>query len=296
MSDQLKKWLLFISLSFIWGSSFILMKEGLLHLTAFQVASLRSVASGLAFLPVLFRSFKSIPFAKWHWVFFSGALGSLIPAYLFCIAETGIDSSLAGALNSLTPIFVIITGALFFQMKPSPHKILGILVAFTGCIGLYLGQGHGAADNSLVLILMVIAATLCYGLNVNLVQRFLKGIPSIEIVSIALFFNAIPALTALYCSGYFELDFSNKGVLVSSGFSALLGIGGTAIANFLFYILLKRSGPIFSSMVTYGIPFVALGWGLVYGEKAGWPQFLSLSIILTGVYIANRKVAGPKGE
>lgn len=296
MSDQWKKWLLFISLSFIWGSSFVLMKEGLLNLTAFQVASLRIVASGLAFSPILFRSFKLIPVDKWQWVFFSGALGSLIPAFLFCIAETEIDSSLAGALNSLTPIFVIITGALFFQMKTTSDKIMGIFIAFGGCIGLYLGQRHTASANSSLMILLVIAATICYGLNVNLVQRFLKGIPSLEIVSMALFFNALPALAALYFSGYFDLNFSDKGVLVSSGYSALLGIGGTAIANVLFYILIKKSGPVFSSMVTYGIPFVALGWGLVYGEKAGWPQFISLSLILFGVYIANRKKVQVTGD
>ncbi len=289
MSEQLKKWGLFIILSVIWGSSFVLMKEGLLNLTAFQVASLRIVASGLAFMPLLFSSFKLIPVKKWHWVFFSGALGSLIPAYLFCIAETGIDSSLAGALNSLTPIFVIITGALFFQMKTSSQKILGILIAFTGCIGLFLGQYNPASDNHLPHILLVIVATFCYGLNVNLVQRYLKGVPSLNIVSLALFFNAIPAFIALYCSGYFKLDLHDNGVLASSGYSALLGIGGTAIANVLFYILIKKSGPVFSSMVTYGIPFVALVWGLVYGEKAGWIQVSSLSVILLGVYLANRK-------
>ena len=93
---------LFIFLSFIWGSSFILMKAGLLGLNAFQVASVRIIASGIVLMPMLYNSFKIIPTKKIPLVFLSGTLGSLLPAYLFCIAETGIDSSLAGMLNALT--------------------------------------------------------------------------------------------------------------------------------------------------------------------------------------------------
>jgi drug/metabolite transporter (DMT)-like permease len=110
MDKAIGKWVLYILLSFIWGSSFILMKEGLLHLSAFQVASVRIVASGLVLLPIAIKSFKTVPTNKLPVVFLSGSLGSLFPAYLFCIAEQGIDSSLAGTLNSLTPIFVLVTG------------------------------------------------------------------------------------------------------------------------------------------------------------------------------------------
>ena len=287
MSSNLQKWFLFILLSVIWGSSFVLMKEGLVNLTAFQVASVRIVASGLVLVPYLYNAIQNIPLTKWHWVFFSGALGSLLPAYMFCFAETGIDSSFAGALNSLTPIFVIITGVLFFQMKPSSQKVMGILVAFSGCVILFLGQPVLKIGDNLSMALLVVLATFCYGLNVNLVHRFLKGIPSLEIVSLALFLNAIPALTVLACAGYFSLDFKHSGILVSSGYAALLGIGGTSIANILFYILIKKAGSIFSSMVTYGIPFVAIVWGLLYHEQIGWAQVGGLTVILAGVFLAN---------
>jgi drug/metabolite transporter (DMT)-like permease len=91
-------------------------------------------------------------------------------------------------------------------------------------------------------------------------------------------------------TGYFSLDFSDKGVLASSGYSFILGIFGTAVASVIFYMLIKRAGAVFSSMVTYCIPVVAIMWGLIYGEKVGWKQFASLLIILAGVYIANRKL------
>ena len=290
MNNKFINWLIFIALSFIWGSSFILMKEGLERLSALQVASLRIISSGLVLLPVAYKSFKQIPRDKIFITFMSGVLGSLLPAYLFCIAEQGIDSALAGVLNSLTPIFVIIIGALFFQSNTSTNKVIGILIAFTGSILLFLSQPDFAEKSNAFYVLLVVIATIMYGINVNMVSRYLNNIPSLQIASLALSLNAIPAFIVLYFTGYFKLDFSDHGILFSTGYSCVLGIFGTAIASVIFYMLIKRAGAVFSSMVTYGIPFVAIMWGIIYGEKIGWKQLLSLLIILAGVYIANKKI------
>jgi drug/metabolite transporter (DMT)-like permease len=98
-------------------------------------------------------------------------------------------------------------------------------------------------------------------------------------------------LIILIFTGYFSLPLTDSGILYSTGHAALLGIFGTAIASILFYILIKRAGAVFSSMVTYGIPIVANFWGMIYGEVVGWKQFACLLLILAGVYLANRKVA-----
>ena len=286
---KLINWLIFIALSFIWGSSFILMKEGLVALTAYQVASLRIIFSGLVLLPVAIRSFGKIPANKIFVTFMSGTLGSLLPAYLFCIAEEEIDSALAGVLNSLTPIFVIVIGARFFKARTPTNKVIGIIIAFSGSVLLFFSQPNFSEKSNFFYILLVVIATIMYGLNVNMVHRYLNHIPSIQIASLALGLNAIPALVVLYFTGYFDLDLSNKAVLSSTGFSALLGIGGTAIASIIFYMLIKRAGAVFSSMVTYGIPVVAIMWGIIYGEQVGWKQVLSLAVILGGVYVANLK-------
>jgi len=81
-------WLLFIFLSAIWGSSFILMKIGLdNHLSPYQVAAIRIAAAGIVLFPVAVVAFKKIPAAKVFYVFLSGFIGSLAPAFLFCMAE-----------------------------------------------------------------------------------------------------------------------------------------------------------------------------------------------------------------
>jgi len=292
VSKGFLNWFIFIVLSIIWGSSFMMIKVGLLHLTAFQVASLRIIFSGIVLLPSAIRHFKSIPKNKLGIVFMSGVLGSLLPAYLFCVAEMGIDGALTGTLNSLTPIFVIITGALFFSSKTSSNKIMGILIAFTGSILLLISKGHMQESQNLLYVSYVVLATIFYGFNVNMVFKYLKDIGSLQIASVALTLNAIPALIVLYFTGYFSLPLADSGILYSTGQAALLGILGTAIASIIFYKLVKSAGAVFASMVTYGIPIIANIWGIIYGEEVGWKQFACLGLILFGVYIANRKREG----
>lgn len=219
----------------------------------------------------------------------SGVLGSLLPAYLFCLAEQGIDSSLAGALNSLTPIFVIIAGALFFNSKPTSQKVIGILLAFTGSVLLFLSQPNFSQNSNALYILYVVMATALYGYNVNMVHRHLSGIGSLQIASVALGLNAIPASIVLYFTGYFSQDFLGKEMLTATGYSFVLGIFGSAIASVLFYVLLKKAGAVFASMVTYGIPIVAIFWGIIYGEQVGWKQAASMAVMLLGVWWVNRK-------
>lgn len=265
------------------------MKEGLVALSAYQVASLRIVFSGIVLLPTAIKYFNKIPKDKLFIIFMSGVLGSLLPAYLFCIAEQGIDSALAGTLNSLTPIFVIITGALFFNSKATPNKIFGIIISFTGSILLLFSKGNMQESQNLMYISFVVLATIFYGLNVNMVHRHLSNIGSLQIAAVALTLNAIPALLVLIFTGYFNLPLTDRSVLLSTGAAAMLGIFGTAIASIIFYMLVKRAGAIFASMVTYGIPVVAIILGIFYQEKVGWKQVGCLALILLGVYVANRK-------
>jgi drug/metabolite transporter (DMT)-like permease len=249
------------------------------------------VSAGIVLLPSAIKHFRDIPGNKIGIIFMSGVLGSLLPAYLFCVAELGIDGALAGTLNSLTPIFVIITGALFFNSKTAANKILGIITAFTGSILLLLSKNNLHESQNMIYVLYVVLATICYGFNVNMVFKNLKDIGSLQIAAIALTMNAIPALIVLYFTGYFNLPLTDPEVLKSTVHSVLLGILGTAVASIIFYMLVKRAGAVFASMVTYGIPIVANFWGIIYGEDVGWKQFACLLLILLGVYLANRKPA-----
>lgn len=287
MQQKWTNWLVFALLSIVWGSSFILMKEGLKAFNPYQVASLRMLSAGLVLLPFAIKGLKKIPKDKMGLVIISGLVGNFIPAYLFCIAETRIDSALAGILNSLTPLFTIIVGLVIYKVQTSAIKLLGILIGFIGLACLMLA-GKEVHFEHLSYASLVLVATIMYGINVHTVGRYLKEIGSIQIASVAFSFLIIPSATVLYFTDFFSSDFSNPIVLHSTIAGGVLGMVGTSMASILFYYLVKKAGILFGSLVTYGIPVVAVAWGIGFGESLTPLQIFCLGVILLGVYIVNR--------
>jgi len=290
------KWFLYILLCLIWGSSFILMKEGLVSLTAFEVAALRMLSAGLVSIPFAYRSFREISKKQIRYSILTGILGSYLPAIFFCVAQTKIDSALAGMLNALTPLFVLLIGAAFFKLPLIRGKLIGILIGFAGMILLFMKQTGSFHFEELPYLLIVVVATICYGVNVNIANRHLQGVRPIAIASVAFTFLIPLSLILLWTEGFFNYAMTDNKILISVASASFLGITGTALATVLFYMLMKKAGPLFSSMVTYGIPFVAVAWGFIYGEVITIIQLLGLLIILTGVYVVNSVKSGPENK
>jgi drug/metabolite transporter (DMT)-like permease len=288
LREKLINWGLFTILSIIWGSSFILMKLGLETLSPYQVATIRILSAGIVLIPFALEGFRKIKKNELSYVILSGLLGSFFPAYLFCIAETKIDSSLAGILNALTPLFTISVGFFFFQMKASKQKFMGVLVGFVGLCLLFLAQNNISLENFSYAFLVLIA-TLLYGINVNMVSKHLHNTGPLNIAAVAFTFLIIPCVIILYFTGYFSLTLYSEPILKSTGYAALLGFGGTAIATVVYYRLVKNAGGLFASTVTYGIPFVAVFWGILEGENFNLLQFGCMGIILIGVWLTNKK-------
>ena len=287
MQQKWINWLVFALLSLVWGSSFILIKEGLRSFSPYQVASLRMLFAGLVLVPFAIKALPQIPKEKMGLVLISGVAGNFIPAFLFCIAETQIDSSLAGILNSLTPLFTILVGISFFKVQTNVTKMIGVIIGFIGLCFLF-AAGKDMSMRNMSYAGLVLMATLFYGINVNMVGRYLQNIGALNIASVAFSFLVLPSAAILFFTGYFNNNFTNQTVIQSTLASAVLGIVGTSLASILFYYLIKRAGVIFGSLVTYGIPIVAVCWGMVYGEKITPMQYVWMGVILIGVFIANR--------
>jgi drug/metabolite transporter (DMT)-like permease len=281
---------LFIVISLIWGSSFILMKLGMYDprnqpvLTAYQVASIRVLTAGLVLVPFFLKNKERFGIQTWGYIIASGLLGIFFPAFLFCVAETRLDSNLAGILNALTPFFTILLGLFFFR-KPIPgRQIAGIAVGFSGIVLLFTTGGN-IHFHDLSYAFLVILATICYGMNANLVRSKLHHIPAMTIASLSFVALIIPALGILFLTGYFSLPLNEGRFLVATTASCVLGILGSAFTYILFYTLIKRSSAVFASSVTFLIPVVALGWGWFYGESISILQIVCLLIILAGVFL-----------
>ena len=268
------------------------MKDSSIALSGAQIAGLRIFSAGLVFVPFAFFHFSKIPRQKIGTVILSAVFGNLLPAFLFAIAMTKIDGSLAGILNSLTPICVIVIGITFFKDKIKSQKIVGVLTGFTGLVLLTLIPAITGEKtislNNFNYTLLILLATFLYGINVNMVGHYLQGLNPIHIATVSLAFMTIPTGIILWQQGFFQLDFNNALVKNAVITTTALGIVGSAVATALFYVLVQKAGALFASLVTYGIPFIALIWGFFDKEKITWIEIICLSIILLGVYLANR--------
>lgn len=288
-NDKPLSWAIFVLLCLIWGSSFILMKASKDDLTWAQIASLRIFSAGIVMLPFACFYFSKIHRKDFFLVIFSAICGNLLPAYLFALAiAKNLDSGLAGILNSLTPICVVIVGIMFFRSQIASQKILGVIIGFAGMTLLTLAGKKGMSFDNLQYTLLVFAATVMYGFNVNIVSHYLKHINPIHLAVVSISSMILPTGIVLWQDDFLALDFENSDVLIAILNSVMLGIAGTAIATALFYVLVKKAGGLFASLVTYGIPFIAITWGFVFGEDINIGQIGCLGIILGGVYLANR--------
>ena len=289
--DKLLSWGIFFILCIIWGSSFILMKASKDHLSPAQIASLRIFSAGIVMLPFALFYFSKIPGRKIPLVILSAICGNLLPAYLFAGAiAKNIDSGLAGILNSLTPLCVVVTAIIFFKDKIQSRKILGVFIGFAGLILLTIAGAKQISFENLQYTLWILLATILYGFNINIVSHHLMGINPVHLAVVSIAFMIIPTGIVLWQQDFLKLDFDNGDVLLAVINSVVLGVAGSAIATALFYILVKKAGGLFASLVTYGIPFIALAWGFVFGENITGIQIGCLGIILSGVYLANREI------
>jgi len=282
-------------LAFIWGSSFILMNRAMFDnsnaptlLSASEVGAVRMVLAALFMLPFVYKSRKIFFSKDWIWLLLVGLLGNFLPAFLFTYAEQTISSSQAGMLNSLVPIFSLIVSVVLFSKKVKTKGLIGILIGFTGTLLLiYFSQSsHKSSTVDYSAVLMVILASMCYALSLNIIKEKLEHVPSIQLTAVSLVYMLIPSAIVLSCTDFVSKITDNT-FYPAIGYTALLAIGGTAIALILFNKLIKQTSATFASSVTYLIPFVAISWGIVFNEPINWSESFIL-LILAGIYLIKK--------
>lgn len=284
------QWLTLLFLSFIWGTSFILMKKGLRSYSHDQVAALRIFISFLAFLPFGIKNLKKVNRDNIYSLLIIGFIGSAIPAFLFTKAQTEVDSSLAGILNSITPLFTLVIGLLFYKSTAKLINAIGVFLGLTGALGLitYSANGGNILDNINYYGLFIVAATICYGINVNQVKYKIKGLSGLELTSIAFMFaGPFAGIYLLFTD--FSFTFSTNDYMLNLAYIAILAVIGTVLALVIFNTLIQHTSALFGASVTYFIPVFAIMWGLFDGESLSIIQFFWIGLIFTGVYLVNKR-------
>ena len=290
MNQEQKKWMYLSVLAIVWGSSFILIKKGLIGLTPLQLGSLRTVISSIFIFIIGFKSLKTILSHQWKWVVLSGFLGTFLPSFLFAFAETEVDSGVVSILNALVPLNAILIWLAVFKIASTKTQIFGVLLGFIGASMLIFNSRELNPDQNYLFAGFVVLATLMYGFNVNIIKHYLQEVKPIAIATGNFAAIVIPALLVLIFSNFFNSKtFENEAIYPSIGYIAVLSLFGTVMAKIIFNNLIQISSPVFASSVTYLMPLVALLWGLLDGELFGLDQGFASLLILCGIYLANKK-------
>lgn len=287
-ADRLFRWGILILLAFIWGSSFILMKIGLLNIPFKEVGAMRMFIASISLLPFGIYNWHKIQKRHWKYLGVVGIFGSGAPAFLFAYAQSFINSSLAGMLNSLVPLFTLLVGLIFFKFVPKKLHVAGVITGLIGAFFLLYKPGMSLERESLY-GLYIVAATLCYAISVNTLKKHLHDLPSAAITSVSLLFVGPLCGIYLFTITDFPGRISTDPEFLKSLFSIiLLSVFGTGMAIILYNMLIKRVSALYASSVTYLIPIIAIFWGIIDGEIIESLQYVGMAAILGGIYLINK--------
>lgn len=286
---KLNKWFYLAALSFIWGSSFILIKKGLVGLTAIELGSIRIIISAFVLVPFTFKRLNEITFKQWKWIIISAFVGSFFPAFLFAFAEQEIDSSVASILNSIVPLNTIIIGLVLFGIKSTKRQIIGVLLGFFGAYQLIISGINLNPDQNYFYSGLVIICSFLYAFNVNIIKKYLQELSAVAIATGHFIVILIPSIIVLLISDFNFEKLQNPQTQTSLFYVTLLAIFGTTLAKILFNKLINISSAVFASSVTYSMLIVSIFWGVMDGENFSINQLFATIIIVIGILLTNKK-------
>lgn len=286
------KWFLLSIMALTWGSSFILIKKSLLVFTPFQIGAFRVALSGLILASLGIPAMRKMPKKDLLWVILAGFFGNFLPMFLFPIAQTKVSSSLAGIINSLEPIFVLMLGFLIFRIKSKPTQVMGAFIGFLGAATLLYFSEVSTQESQIGFTLLMVFASASYALSALIIKLKLQHVKSIHVSSSVFTFWMIPSLIILLFTDFFNVSFSSE-ALEALGYLSFLSIFGTAIGIILFYKLIQDTSAVFASTVSYLLPIVAVIWGVIDGEQFNFYYLLGAILILIGIYLIREKKKKP---
>lgn len=278
----LQDWAWLVSVALIWGSSYLLIAYGVEHFKPALVALLR-LTFGAAVLAMIPAARRPVPRTEWRAIALLGIVWMALPFLLFSIAQQSIDSSLAGMLNAAAPLFVAVVGALLFGKRSGRRQQLGLLVGFLGVVVISWPAVVGA-HASVLGIVLVLLATLCYGFAGNMAAPLQVRNGSLPVI-----FRA--GLVALVASMPLGLASIPESTFAWSSLLAVaaLGVFGTALAFVGFTTLLGRVGAARGSVTIYFLPLVAMVLGaVVRKETIAALSIAGTGLVLVGAYMASR--------
>ncbi len=285
-------WFYLVLMALVWGSSFILMKRASVVYSITEVGAGRLFIASLFFVPIMLKTKGQVPKDRLPFVFISALIGFVIPAFLFAIAIMHLNSSLSGMLNSLSPLFTLLVGILFFNMPKNKFQIGGIVVGLVGALLLVFAKNTGSVlsenTSEYSYAFLILIATVLYGTNTNNIVRNLSQLPALAASATTFLFIGPITFVILLTTDFFSKAI-NPNYAINTLYLVLLGVFGSGVAAILYNKVVQMVSGLFASSVTYLIPIVAIGWGIFDKETIGFQQYMGMAVILTGIYLVNKK-------
>ena len=282
-------WLLILTLGVLWGGSF-LMNAILLRELGPLTVSLGRVGVGAvgcwAWVWVSGRAVR-LPPRTIGGLFLLGIVFFAIPFALYPVAQQHLPSGVAGIVNAMTPVLVVIVSHLWpGGERATPARALGVATGFGGIALLslpYLGAGQVPA---LWAILTALLAPVCYGVATNLARRFRSLDPSLlaawSLSGATLFILPL----ALASEGMPRIERAQ-----TWGALLIIGLLLTSVGFTLFYWLLARAGATATSSVTFVAPVSAVALGAhILGEPILWEHLAGMAVIFAGLLMIDGRL------
>ena len=281
-------WFLLFLLAAVWGASFLFIKRSVQIFTPEQMAMWRMVFATAIYVPVAAAFWSKIDWKRWRSLLVVAFCGSAIPNFLFAVAQRHVDSSLAGILNSLTPLFTLLLGVSFYEMTFTRNKITGVVLGLAGAVLLiFFNTKSGVGGNAFFAGLCALA-TVCYAVNANVVNKWLRGMHPAAIASAAFMLTGWIFIIGLWWTKGWQAAVQHPEGMKGLGYIFYLAALGTVGGSILYFWLLQRTSAIFATYVTYLLPVTAMILGTFDGETIGPIDLLGTAVILTGLYIARK--------
>ncbi len=249
----------FVLLAAIWGGSFLLMKLGAAEFGPFAMAFLRVLLAALFLLPLLvWRGQLAALRAHIKPILLVGALNSGVPFVLFGFSVLHISTGLSSILNATTPLWGAVVAWVWLRDKPTPLRILGLVIGFAGVAALAWDKATfkaGAASPGMA-VLACLAATLCYGIAASFTKKYLTGVPPLASATGSQIGAGLLLLLPAATHVPAQAPSANAWIAI-----VLLAFFCTAVAYVLYFRLIERAGPARAVAVTFLIPVFGVAYG-----------------------------------
>lgn len=289
-----RDWTLLLALVVMWGSSFMFNRIAVASLPPLIVVAGRIGIAAIVLIVIVHALGKRLPPPGRVWWPYAviAIIGNAVPFYLITWGQQVVESALAGILIAIMPLATIVLAHFLIAGEHlTRQRVAGFITGFSGIL-LLMGPdalaGVGGDALRIVSQLAVLGGALCYALQSVLTRLIIKG----DILVAAAATLLIAAVIAVPAALWLDRPWLLAPTGASLAAVVWLGVGPTAIATVLYFMLIRSAGPSFMSLVNYLSPGVAVLLGLlVLGETPQANAYFGLVLILAGLAFSQSRPA-----